>query len=328
MSRGRRYSHEPKLNIKKVIAVIVAFAVIIMFIIAIKNLLNSESSANNLVSTKYFLFNKDSKWGVIDNNAKVIIDPTYDDAIIIPDSKKDIFICTYDSDYDKGTYKTKVLNSKGKEIFTEYDKVSALENYDENNNLWYEENVLCVEEDDKVGLINFDGDKILDINFDKIYTLKGTKNALITEKNEKKGVVDHLGLEVVGNKYDEIKSLGEDTKLYIVKDNNKYGINGILDCKYQEIKPLNNDSIYCVKENNKLKVIDKDEKVVFGLLLDIANSVDLDALSTAMSYLLESKIFKRSFEQHYRKTISLSRIIEIGFSLDAKSYFFNTFFFI
>lgn len=263
MSRGRRYTNEPKLNIKKVIAVAIVIILIVMFIIAMKNLLNTESSSNNLVSTTYFLFNKDNKWGVIDNNANVIIEPSYEDAIIIPNDKKDVFICTYNVNYDDGTYQTKVLNSKGKEIFTEYDKVIALENYDQNNNLWYEENVLAVEKDGKFGLINFNGNKILDINFDNISTLKGTKNSLITEKDEKKGIVNYLGLEVVENKYDDIKSLGEDTKEYIVKLDNKYGIDGILDCKYQDIKALNNKDIYCVKEDDKYKVIDKDEKEVF-----------------------------------------------------------------
>lgn len=273
MSRGRRYNHEPKLNIKKVIAVIIAFIVLIMFIIAIKNLLSSDSSTSNLVSKSYFLFNKDNKWGVIDNNARVIIEPTYEDALVIPDSKKDIFICTYNVNYEKGTYETKVLNSKGKELFTEYDKVVALENYDENNNLWYEENVLLVEKDGKFGLINFNGDKLLDTVFDKIYTLKGTKNSLITEKNSKKGIVDHLGLEAVENKYDEIISLGKDTKKYIVKLNDKYGIKGILDCKYQEIKPLNNIDTFLVKENGKSKVIDKDEKVVFSEKFDSIETI-------------------------------------------------------
>lgn len=263
MSRGRRYTNEPKLNIKKVIAVAIVIILIVMFIIAMKNLLNTESSSNNLVSTTYFLFNKDNKWGVIDNNAKVIIEPSYEDAIIIPNDKKDVFICTYNVNYDDGTYQTKVLNSKGKEIFTEYDKVIALENYDQNNNLWYEENVLAVEKNGKFGLINFNGNKILDINFDNISTLKGTKNSLITEKDGKKGIVNYLGLEVVENKYDDIKSLGEDTKEYIVKLDNKYGIDGILDCKYQDIKALNNKDIYCVKEDDKYKVIDKDEKEVF-----------------------------------------------------------------
>ena len=59
MSRGRRYNNEPKLNMKKVIAVIIAIAVIVMFVIAIKNLLNSDSSSSKLVSASYFLINKD-----------------------------------------------------------------------------------------------------------------------------------------------------------------------------------------------------------------------------------------------------------------------------
>ena len=268
MSRGRRYNNEPKLNIKKVIGVVVAIAVIIMFVIAIKNLIKSDSSANNLVSTSYFLLNKDSKWGVIDNNAKIIIEPTYDDAIVIPNRKKDIFICTYNANYDEGTYETKVLNAKGKEIFTEYDKVSALENYDENKNLWYEENVLLVEKNGKYGLINLEGNKILEIDYDKIYTLKGTQRSLITEKDGKKGLVNHVGQILVENKYDEIKSLGEDTKSYIVKLDNKYGIEGILDCKYQDIKALNNKEIFCVKIGGKYKVIDIEEKTVFSEKFD------------------------------------------------------------
>ena len=35
MSRGRRYDNEPKLNIKKVISVVIAILVIAMFVIGI-----------------------------------------------------------------------------------------------------------------------------------------------------------------------------------------------------------------------------------------------------------------------------------------------------
>jgi len=264
MSRGKRYDNAPKLNIKKVIAVIVAFILIIMFAIAIKSLLSSESSASKLVSTTYFVINKDNKWGVIDNNSKTIIYPTYEDAIIIPNNKKPIFICTYDTNYEDGSYKTKVLDAKGKTIFKDYDKVLALENYDENNNIWYEENVLLVEKDGKYGLINFDGKEILDIDYDKIYTLKGVKNTLITVKDQKLGIVDDTGHEIVPNEYQEIKSLGKDTKEYIVKQNDKYGIYNILECKYQEILELNNNKVFCVKENGKYKVINNKEEVVFS----------------------------------------------------------------
>ena len=274
MSRGRRYNNEPKLNIKKVIGVIVAIIVIIMFIIAIKDLLKSDSSSNNLVSTSYFLINENNKWGVIDNNAKMIIEPNYEDAIIIPNSKQDIFICTYNTNYDEGKYETKVLDSKGKEIFTEYDKVEALENYDENNNLWYEENVLLVEKDGKYGLIDFKGNEILKLDYEKIYALKGIRNSIVTEKDGKKGVVNHLGQVIVENKYEEIKSLGQDTRAYIVKSDDKYGVEGILECKYQDIKELNNKETFCVKEEGKYKVINAEGKIVLNEKFDDIESIE------------------------------------------------------
>lgn len=263
MSRGRRYNNEPKLNIKKVIAVIIAIIVIIMFVIAIKNLLSSDSSSSKLVSTTYFLVNKDNKWGVIDNTSKIIIEPTYDEAIIIPNNKQDIFICTYDVDYETGIYKTKVLDKSGKELYKEYNNILPLENYDENNNMWYEDNVLLVEKNQKYGLINFKGNEILDTEYSKIYTLKGVENAIITIKDEKLGLVNNSGQEIIPNKYEEIKSLGKDTKKYIVKENNKYGIYDVIDCKYQDIKSLNNNSVFCVKQDNNYKVINEKEETIF-----------------------------------------------------------------
>ena len=262
MSKGRRYNEEPKLNIKKVIAVLIAIIVIIIFIIALKNILQTESSSSNLSSRTYFLINKDNRWGVMDNNSKIVVEPTYTEAIIIPDDKKDIFICTYDVSED-GTYKTRVLNNKGKEIFTEYNTVYALENYDENNTLWYESNVLKVEKNGKFGLINFSGKEILNCNYEDIYTLKGITNSIITVKDEKKGVVNNTGNILIENKYEEIKSLGKDTRMYIVKEDEKYGIDGILECKYEEILPLNNKEIFCIKEDDEYKIINKEQENVF-----------------------------------------------------------------
>ena len=50
-SRGRRYDNEPKLNIKKVIATIVAIIVFIMFILSLKNLsFHTDSYFSNIAS--------------------------------------------------------------------------------------------------------------------------------------------------------------------------------------------------------------------------------------------------------------------------------------
>ena len=267
MSRGKRYDLEPKLNIKKVIAVFLVVAVIVMFIIAVKKLINSDNSASITAKTYFTVYSND-KWGVIDNNANIVIEPTYDEMIVIPNNTKDVFICTENVDYNQDTYTTRVINSKNKQIFKSYDKVQAVENYDEYNNLWYEENVLKFKKDGKIGLINLDGKVILEPNYEDIFALKGVKNSIVTVKEDKQGIVDTKGNELVPNNYYEINSLGEDTNLYIVKDEKNYGIYNKLDTKYQEIKPLNNKNIYCVKENNEYKIINEEEEQLVTFKID------------------------------------------------------------
>ena len=264
MSRGKRYSDKPKLNMKKVFAVLIVLAIIIAFIMILSRLLNSDSTTN-LKTTEYYALYQNDKWGVIDNNANIIIEPTYDEMIIIPNHAKDIFICTENIDYDNETYTTKVINSKNQEILKDYAQVEAIENYDENYNLWYEEDVLTYIRDNKYGLINLDGDMLTQADFEDIYALKGIENTFITVKNGKLGLINGKGEEIIPNDYTEINSLGKDTNLYIVKnDNNQFGIYGKLDTKYEEIKSLNDSEIFCVKENNKYKVINAGEEEVFN----------------------------------------------------------------
>ena len=169
MSRGKRFDEsESKLNIKKVFAVIIAIIVIIMFIFIIKNLLTKDKNSGKITSSTYFTVFKDNKWGVIDSNGDTVIDPSYKEMIVVPNNKSAVFICTYDVNYETGEYKTKVLNQKNEEIFTEYDKVEAIQNKDNNNNLWYEENVLKVEKNGKFGIINLAGKEILPVEYDEI----------------------------------------------------------------------------------------------------------------------------------------------------------------
>ena len=68
MSRGKRYSGEQKLNMKKVFAVIITIIVIIMFFIGIKKMLKKdESTTNNFTEISYFTMYNDGKWGVINS---------------------------------------------------------------------------------------------------------------------------------------------------------------------------------------------------------------------------------------------------------------------
>lgn len=126
MSRGRRYDDARKLNIKKVIATIIAIIVLIMFIISIKKLLTSKPKTKNAATMEtYFPVYTNGKWGVINNKGNTILDIDQDEMVIIPDKNKDLFICTYDINYENETFQTKVFDKNKKEILTNYKNVRS-----------------------------------------------------------------------------------------------------------------------------------------------------------------------------------------------------------
>ena len=285
MGRGKRYDGEPKLNVKKVLAVIIAIAVIAMFIIGINKLFNTESTTQEkTVALAYFPVYTNGKWGVIDSRGNIVISPEYDEYIAIPDSTKAIFICTINVNYDDGTYDTKVINEKGEELFTEYDRVEAIENYDSSNNLWYESGILKVSKNEKYGIINTSGKELVSPTYDSINALKGVTNSLLTELDGKYGVIDNVGSVIIENNYSQITPISDRYEDgYIVKDDkNKYGVINYtktvaVENKYDDIKPIyGNGKYYIVKESNAWKVVDTDSKEYLSGEYDDIISVNND----------------------------------------------------
>lgn len=270
MSNGRRYEKEPKLNIKKIIGVIVAIIVIIMFVISIKTLLNKENSSKNSFNKAYFTAYKDGKWGVIDSQGKEIISFEQEEYITIPNNEKDIFIIISSIDLENETYQTKVLNSKKEQLYTKYNLVTAIDNYDTAGNLWYENNVLKVFLDGKYGLINFNGDEILKCEYDEIVSLKGTNNSLIIKKGENVGLASNTGDVIIKPEYKQITALGEDYKdgYIVVNHEDKKGVisctkEQLLDAIYEEIENVDLGKLYVVKQDGKRKIInDKKETLL------------------------------------------------------------------
>lgn len=293
MSRGKRYDTEPKLNIKKVFAVIVAIIVIIMFIFIIKGLLTKDKTTGKISSQSYFTIYKDNKWGVIDSNENIIIDPSYQEMIVIPNNKNAVFICTYDVNYESGEYKTKVLNNKNETIFTNYDKVEAISNKDENNNLWYEQNVLKVYKNEKCGLINLSGKEITNIEYDEITSISGIQNAYKVKKDNKYGIIDSDGKNVIETQYADIDIIGKDNKSgYIIKnDSGKYGIvdysnSQLLEAKYDSIEKVYGNDMYVVTISGKQKIVKKDGSDVI--------TTGFDAIKQILSNQENAVIFTKS----------------------------------
>ena len=71
-TRGRRYSDDSKLNYKKILAVVIAIAVIIMFALTIKHLLSYDIT-KFMAKKEYFAVYSENKWGVINSLGETVI---------------------------------------------------------------------------------------------------------------------------------------------------------------------------------------------------------------------------------------------------------------
>lgn len=270
MSRGKRYNGEAKLNMKKVLAVVIALLVIVMFVSVIYKLV-TNGRGERMTNNYYFTSFQDNKYGVINNKGQEVIAPSYQEYIVIPNNRTDIFLCTYDVDYSNNTYKTKALNSKNEEIFTDYENLEPIANYDSNNIISYEQNAIKVQKNGKYGMINIEGKEILPCEYDALYSLKNTNNSILVEKDGKIGLVDSTGKVIIEPQYKEIRGLGTDyTSGYIViTEDNQYGVvdcnnQKVLDTKYQDIKSLTDNGTYVVKENNNWELVQRNGEVTFS----------------------------------------------------------------
>ena len=285
MSRGKRYSNEPKLNYTKVFAVIIAIIVIAMCIVIIKNLLAKQEIKVAEQSKDYYAVFAENKWGIIDSTGNTVIEPMYQEMIIVLNNKRDVFLCTYDVNEETGEYKTKVVNKENKEIYTKYDSVEPLENYDSDGNAWYEQDVLKVQKDGKYGLIDIDGKEILSIDYENIETLKGLENSIIVQKDGKVGLVNKGGATIINPEYSKIEKFDKDYKKgYItVNEKKKYGLvsyagSQILENKYEKIDSIYGENYFVIEENKKQIVINSNGEKILEDGFDKISQINSDGV--------------------------------------------------
>ena len=222
-------NQKEELDLKKIAIFAIGLIIIIIAIVFAVKALTKTKEQKVEREIHYYASFKDNKWGIIDSTGATVIDPSYQELIVVPNSKKDVFLCTFNVNYETGEYQTKALNKDNQEILGEYDKVEPITNSDTNHNGWYEENVIKVMKDGKYGIIDLDGNQIIPAE------------------------------------YTDIQILGENSQEgYIVKkDDNKYGIidnsnNQVLEAKYDEIDKVHGSDLYVVTEGGTKKIINKD----------------------------------------------------------------------
>ena len=262
MGNGKRYNSGQKLNIKKVIATILVFIVLVMAIVTLVKWIGGAGTAQERkVAISYYSVYTNGKWGVIDSKGEYVLKPTYDSMVIVPDNNEKVFICQ-DQDLDNNTFKSYVIDEKGNKKFTDYENVEVMQNVDKYNQIFYDTNILKVKKDGKYGLINYKGKELLACEYQDIEPLKYVSNSFVITKDDKKGLVDASGSKIIETEYTDIQSLTykyEDG--YIVKNSDgKYGLfnynkQSVLECKYDEIKNITGSGMYAVVEGGTKKVV-------------------------------------------------------------------------
>ena len=224
----------------------------------------------------YFILREDGKYGVINTNGDIIIHPEYTN-VIIPNPKKAVFIC-----YDENN-QTKVLNQNNEQIFSEYEQIQPIRLKNIASNLMYEKNLLTYVQDEKIGLINLEGEVIAKPIYESIEGLPYKEGELLVQLEGKYGVINNKGNNLVDTKYDQIavdnyttEEDGYKRAGYIVSNTTENGyrygyvdINGnvLLEPEYTEVSRIinikDNDNIYLiVAQNGQYGVVKNQEQII------------------------------------------------------------------
>ena len=192
---------------KKKAIVVLSIIILIIGIISIIKYNKNKSKFNYTIEqiseVNYFLLMQNNKYGVINKNGDIVVDPIYD-VVEIPNASKPVFICKGNYDQNSGEYNIQVFNDKKEPILYQYYTVEAikLNNVESNGN--YEKSVLKYKSDNKYGLIDFSGNKITDAIYDSIEGFNYREGILLVKKSDKYGIINIKGASIIKPKYDEI----------------------------------------------------------------------------------------------------------------------------
>lgn len=276
--------NQEKPNTKKYIVLVLILICILAAIGASVYIIKENSKeyvVEEVTEFSYFTLYKNQKYGVIDKQGNVIINPEYD-KISIPNPSKSVFICYYNYNSENETYETVVYNEKKEELFKNYEEVLPLMFKDYTTKIPYEKKVLQYKENGKYGLIDFNGKRITKPEYDSIESLLYKEGYLLVEKEGKHGIIDGNGRKIVNFEYDIIIADGYYEKKskyagagFIVGNKNEKGyqygyINNegkiILDVEYNEIDRITNiiddKNVYLVAfKNGKAGILKNKEYI-------------------------------------------------------------------
>ena len=211
------------LSIAVIIIIIIAVALIMYFRKRAKYVYDIEMVTN----IEYNTINVGNRYGVIDGDGNVIVEPNYD-IIQIPNPSLPVFICMSDYNTETKEYNTKVLNDRKEQILTGYESVQAIPTETTADGIPFEKSVLKYKKNGKYGIVDLEGNEITEPIYDDISAMSYKEGMLLVKQGEKYGVINMNGIQVIDNEYDNIAV----DNYYNV--NSKYEKTGFIVCKRED----------------------------------------------------------------------------------------------
>lgn len=202
---------------KKIIISAVALIIITILAIAVINEIGLNYKIEKIEQYNYFVLKQNEKYGVIDKNGNVVVNPNYE-AVQIPNQSKPVFVCIDGYDQEKDDYKTIVYNEKNEVLFSEYKNVQAIAINTNIDTTPYEKSVLMYKQDGKCGLINLEGKQITKPIYDEISNINYNEGTFLVKQDEKEGIINMNGKVIVKPNYETVTSDN-----YYAKDNSNVG---------------------------------------------------------------------------------------------------------
>lgn len=238
------------------------------------------------------------KYGVINKSGDILVQTKYSD-VVIPNPTKAVFVCYNEN----GT--REILNENNEKIFEEFSDVQAIELDSIGSYFPYEKSVLKYKENDKYGLIDFEGKTITKAIYEEIASVKYKEGEILARKNGKYGVINNKGVELIPFEYDEIEgdkyTQNEEYEKsgYIIKNKTENGYRyGYIDCKWKKILDTEYSTlsrILNIQSRDAYLIASKNGK--YGLMQNADEKIGFDYQS--ISYNMDTDLVRVQRNDNY-----------------------------
>ncbi len=193
-----------KRNLFMILIVIMTIIALSVFIVLhFNNKAKYDYQIEKISQIDYHIINKEDRYGVIDRQGNIIVEPIYD-IVQIPNPSKDVFVCMYDYSIEEKEYKVKVFNKESEQIYKEYANIQGIQTETTYDGIPYEKSVLKYKTNGKYGLLSIDGKEITKPVYDQISAITYKEGMLLVKQGEQCGVINMNGKQVIPVEYESI----------------------------------------------------------------------------------------------------------------------------